>query len=208
MAQSGLRLYASCDRRRLFRPCKPGRRAGRHASFLGESPARTMRGGAELVSTCACGHDGWIFACVGDEHVARLSALERLRQGLWGPPHAYVPSLQVFPDISVEVLARELDLGAKGEQRGKLEEPASNSATLDEVEHGIVERIYAERKGAYQELVDQLETYSRRLGALDFEGRFATIAARGAGRHVGEFKGGSRSRPRSALSVAARAGGK
>jgi hypothetical protein len=119
--------------------------------------------------------------------VARLSALERLAQGLWGPPHAYVPSLQVFPDVSADVLTRELKLADKGQERGKLDEPASNSATLDEVEHGIIERIYAERKSAYQEFVDQLETYARRLAALDFEGRFATIA-HAAPAAVSEFK--------------------
>jgi hypothetical protein len=124
---------------------------------------------------------------LGIKPVVRLSALERLAQGLWGPTHAYVPSLQVFPDISADVLTRDLKLAAKGEQRGKLDEPASNSATFDEVEHAVVERIYAERKAAYQEMVDQLETYSHRLGALDFEGRFATIA-HAAPAAVGEFK--------------------
>jgi len=122
-----------------------------------------------------------------EKPVARLSALERLAQGLWGPPHAYVASLQVFPDISADILTRELKLGAKGEARGKLDEPASNSATFDEVEHGVIERIYAERKAAHQEVVDQLETYASRLGALDFEGRFATIA-HAAPAAVGEFK--------------------
>jgi hypothetical protein len=124
---------------------------------------------------------------LGTKSVRRLSALERLVQGLWAAPHDYRPSLQVFPDISVDVLARLLDLGARGEQRGKEDEPATKSATIDEVEHSIIERIYAERKAAYQLLVDELETYSHRLGALDFEGRFATIQ-HAAPEAVGEFK--------------------
>jgi hypothetical protein len=107
--------------------------------------------------------------------VARLSALERLAQGLWSTPHDYRPSLQVFPDLSVDVLARELDLATKGQARGKREQPPTHSGTLDEVEHSIIERLYGERKAAHQNLVDELETYSRRLGTLDFEGRFATI---------------------------------
>jgi hypothetical protein len=119
--------------------------------------------------------------------VARLSALERLAQGLMGSPHDYRPSLQVFPDISVEALARDLGLAAKAEQRGRQEQPATYSATLDEVEHSVIERIYAERKSSHQELLDQLETYARRLGALDFEGRFATIQ-HAAPAAVGEFK--------------------
>jgi hypothetical protein len=119
--------------------------------------------------------------------VARLSALERLAQGLWASPHDYRSSLQVFSDISVDVLARELDLAAKGQERGKLDQPTTHSATLDDVEHSIVERILGERKLAHQEFIDQLETYSRRLGALDFEGRFATIQ-HAAPAAVGEFK--------------------
>lgn len=117
----------------------------------------------------------------------RLSALERLARGLREAPHEYRPSLQVFPDLSVDALAREMDLGAKGAERGRLNEPDAQSTTFDDLEHSIVERIHAERKLAYQELIDQLETYSRRLGALDFEGRFSTIqyAAPAA---VGEFK--------------------
>lgn len=118
--------------------------------------------------------------------MARLSALERLAQGLRRSPHDYRPSLQVFPDISVDTLGRQLDLEAKGKQRGQQNEPATHSANLDEVEHSIVERIYAERNSAHQQLVDQLETYSHRLGALDFQGRFAAIQ-HAAPAAVGEF---------------------
>jgi hypothetical protein len=54
--------------------------------------------------------------------MARLSALERLAKGIRAAPHDYGPSLQVFPDLSVDVLVRELDLGAAGEERGKRED--------------------------------------------------------------------------------------
>ncbi len=107
--------------------------------------------------------------------MARLPALQRLIEGLWRPSHVYAAPLQVFPDISVDALARELDIVAIGSERGKRNEPPTNSAVLDDVEHDIVDRIYAERKAAYQQAVDQLETYSDRLSALDFEGRFTAI---------------------------------
>jgi hypothetical protein len=119
--------------------------------------------------------------------VARLSALERLAQGLRGSPHDYRPSLQVFPDISVETLARELNLEGKAKERGQQDQPPTHSASMDDVEHSILERIHADRKAAHQELIDQLETYSNRLGALDFEGRFATIQ-HAAPAAVGEFR--------------------
>jgi hypothetical protein len=104
-----------------------------------------------------------------------LKALERLVRGAYTAPHEYRPSLQVFPDLSVDVLAKELQVIDKGAANGQADHPVSQSATLDEVESAVVERIYSERKAAHQDLIDQLDTCVRRLNALDFEGRFATI---------------------------------
>jgi hypothetical protein len=106
----------------------------------------------------------------------RLSPLDRLAAGLRRPPHEYRPTLQVFPDFSVDVLARELQVVERGKINGSANQPPSgSSSTLDEVEHEILERIFSERKGAHQSLIDQLDTYAQRLNALDFHGRFTTI---------------------------------
>lgn len=103
------------------------------------------------------------------------SSLSRLLEGLRREPHDYKASLQVFPDLSVDKIAAELELGRKGSERGARNEPASQSASLDEIELRVIERIESERKSAHATLLDELDAYSQRLNALDFEGRFAAI---------------------------------
>src|SRR5262245_25897061 len=105
----------------------------------------------------------------------RLASLERLASGLRQAPHEYRPSLQVFPDVSVDALGRDLKVIDRGKESGKLELPSSSSDNLDETEHAIIERIFSERKAAHQTLIDQLETFTQRLTALDFHGRFTAI---------------------------------
>jgi hypothetical protein len=117
----------------------------------------------------------------------RLASLERLASGLRQAPHEYRPSLQVFPDISVCALSRDLKVAEKGKENGKLELPSSSSDNLDETEYAIIERIFSDRKSAHHTLVDQLETYTQRLTALDFHGRF-TVIQHAAPAAVSEFR--------------------
>ena len=105
-----------------------------------------------------------------------LKALEKLVQGAYSAPHEYRPSLQVFPDVSVDVLAKDLNIIERATSNGRVEHPASDSTSLDEVEYAIVERVYGRRTAANQSFVDQLDTYVQRLNALDFEGRFAEFS--------------------------------
>jgi hypothetical protein len=116
----------------------------------------------------------------------RLPSLERLASGLRQAPHEYRPSLQVFPDVSIDAVARELNVAERGKENGKLDLPPSSSANFDETEYAILERIFAEQKAAHHALVDQLETYAQRLSALDFHGRF-TVIQHAAPAAVSEF---------------------
>jgi hypothetical protein len=117
----------------------------------------------------------------------RLASLERLAIGLRQAPHEYRPSLQVFPDVSVDALARDLKVVERAKENGKLDLPASSSGSLDETEHAIIERIFSDRKSAHQMLADQLETYTQRRNALDFHGRF-TVIQHAAPAAVAEFR--------------------
>jgi hypothetical protein len=117
----------------------------------------------------------------------RLASLERLASGLRQAPHQYRPSLQLFPDVSVEAIARDLKIAERARESGKLELPSSSSDSLDETEHAIIERIFSDRKAAHHTLVDQLETYTQRLTALDFHGRF-TVIQHAAPAAVSEFR--------------------
>jgi hypothetical protein len=106
----------------------------------------------------------------------RLAALDRLAKILRRAPHEFRPSLQVFPDLSIEAIARELKVTERGKANGSANQPpASAVSALDDVEHEILERIFSERKAAHRSLIDRLETYTQRLNILDFQGRFATI---------------------------------
>jgi hypothetical protein len=116
-----------------------------------------------------------------------LSALEKLIRGAYSPPHEYRPSLKVFPDVSVDTLAKDLNVVERATSNGRAEHPTTESSSLDEVEYAIIERIYSERTAAHQSLVDQLDTHIRRLNALDFEGRFSVIQ-HAAPEAVAEFR--------------------
>src|SRR5262245_32775891 len=117
----------------------------------------------------------------------RLASLERLASGLRQAPHEYRPSLQVFPDVSVDAIAHDLRVVEKGKESGKFDLPSGSSDSLDETEYAIIERIFSDRKAAHHTLVDRLETYTQRLSALDFHGRF-TVIQHAAPAAVSEFR--------------------
>jgi hypothetical protein len=104
-----------------------------------------------------------------------LKSLERLRGALGRPAHTYRPTVQTFNDLDVQRLERELDLKAKGTERGTANQPASDAVTIDAAEAEIVEQIGAAQKLAYAELQAQLATFHERLTDLDFESRFGAI---------------------------------
>src|SRR3979411_2560540 len=103
------------------------------------------------------------------------SALSRLVNGLKREQHDYRVSLDVFPVLNIDKLAADLDLAKTGAERGAREEPASDTAVLDDIENAIVERVEAEKNAAHGTLLDEVRTYKERLMGLDFEGRFGTI---------------------------------
>jgi hypothetical protein len=103
------------------------------------------------------------------------SALARLLNGLKREQHDFRPSLEVFPTLNVDKLAKDMALAATGAERGGREEPAPDSIALDDVENRIIERVEAEKNAAHGMFLDELRTYAERLSNLDFEGRFGTI---------------------------------
>ncbi|HLN10880.1 MAG TPA: hypothetical protein VK281_18240, partial [Xanthobacteraceae bacterium] len=119
--------------------------------------------------------------------MAEHSALARLVSGLKREQHDYRASLDIFPALNVAKLTADMAVGKSGAERGANEEPAADSATLDDVENRIVERVEAEKNRAHGILLDQLHLYQERLSALDFEGRFATIR-QAAPAAVSEFR--------------------
>jgi hypothetical protein len=115
------------------------------------------------------------------------SALARLLNGLKREQHDYRPSLELFPALNIDKLAKDLMLAKAGAERGAREEPASDSVAFDDVENRIIERVEAEKNAAHGLLLDEQRTYQERLASLDFEGRFGIIR-QAAPAAVGEFR--------------------
>ncbi|HEY6257295.1 MAG TPA: hypothetical protein VIY51_16045 [Xanthobacteraceae bacterium] len=115
------------------------------------------------------------------------SALNRLVNGLKREQHDYRVSLDVFPALNVDKLAADFRLAQSGAERGAREEPASDTVALDDIENAVVERVEAEKNAAHGTLLDELRTYTERLAALDFEGRFGAIR-QAAPAAVSEFR--------------------
>lgn len=106
------------------------------------------------------------------------SVFEHLRAGVFRQPsHAYTPTTQTFPDLAVERVSRELKLTAKGVEDGRADLPPADSEVFGRAENEILETISAAQKNNYDQLENHLAGYRQRLIDLDFEGRFADIAA-------------------------------
>ena len=117
----------------------------------------------------------------------RLSPIARIRALLNQPTHHYRPATTVFLDLNVDRVAEELQLAARGAERGSQDRPASDAKTLDEVEQQIVERIEQHKQDSHGIYLDHLHTYDERVMALSFEERFATIQ-QAAPEAVGDFR--------------------
>jgi hypothetical protein len=117
----------------------------------------------------------------------RPSALARIRSLLRQPTHHYRPATTMFLDLNVDRIADEMQLAAKGAERGGQNRPTSDAQTLDDVEHQVVERIEAHKQDSHTLYLDHMHTYDERVTALSFEERFATIQ-QAAPEAVGDFR--------------------
>jgi hypothetical protein len=105
----------------------------------------------------------------------RQSPIARIWALLNQPPHHYRPATTIFLDLNVDRVADELQLAARGKERGSQNRPTTDAQTLDDVEHQIIERIEAHKQDSHTIYLDHLHTYDERVTALSFEERFATI---------------------------------
>jgi hypothetical protein len=118
---------------------------------------------------------------------SRLSAIARIWSLLSEPQHPYKPTTSVFVDLNINRLADQLQLQERGTERGAQNRPATDSATYDDVEHEIVERIEGHKQDTYNLILEHFDTYAKRLTALNFEALFAVIK-QAAPQAVGDFR--------------------
>jgi hypothetical protein len=117
----------------------------------------------------------------------RQSPIARIRALLNQPTHHYRPATTVFLDLNVDRVADQLELVARGSERGAEGRPSPDAKTMDDIEHRVVERIEAHKQDAHTIYLDHLHTYGERITALSFEERFATIQ-QAAPEAVGDFR--------------------
>jgi hypothetical protein len=117
----------------------------------------------------------------------KVSAIAKLLNILGQPRHDYRPATNLFLDLDVNRIAKELQLEKKGAERGAQDRPNKDAQTFDDYEHEIVERIEAHKQDAHTLFLEQIHTYDDRIAALNFEERF-TVIRQAAPEAVGEFR--------------------
>ncbi|QUS38081.1 hypothetical protein RPMA_03840 [Tardiphaga alba] len=116
----------------------------------------------------------------------KKSAISKLRDLFGQAQHPYKPSTQIFLDLDVDRVARDMRLSELGAERGAADRPDSDVTILDDVEHRIVENTEGHKQTAHSIYLEQLHIYDARLTALNFEERFAIIR-QAAPEAVGDF---------------------
>src|ERR1700733_5635207 len=91
----------------------------------------------------------------------RLSPIARLRELLGQPQHPYRPSTQIFLDLNVQLISREMNLSKRGAERGTEDRPPQTAETFDDVEHQIVERTESHKQDAHSLYLEHLHTYDQ-----------------------------------------------
>ena len=84
------------------------------------------------------------------------------------PLEAVADTLQ-FETIEPSRLADRLELKKHGAERGKRSDPSGDTQSFDSIEHTILEEIENYRRRAVDRVSRELEAYSARLRAFDFE---------------------------------------
>ncbi|KAB2699904.1 hypothetical protein [Brucella lupini] len=89
--------------------------------------------------------------------------------------HAFQPSTYIFPSLDASKVEADLDIHAEATERGAEEQPDEGAQSLDRKELQIIQVVEDAKNDAYQNLEDQLQSFSQRLTTLDFQGQFSEI---------------------------------
>lgn len=119
---------------------------------------------------------------------ATFSSLDKLLNNLRSTNHTFKVTTDIFPNLEVEKLSKEMELAELGASRGTEELPSKNTVSMDEIELKVVERIEDAKSIAFNNIEDQLHLFSVRIANLDFQGQFSTIEKVNA-ESLTDFKG-------------------
>lgn len=118
----------------------------------------------------------------------KFEALEKLRERLRESNHDFRGGTEIFSSLNIDKVARDLDLVAAGKRRGESNQPAKASRNPDDLEHTVIELVEEEKRKSHQTIEDQLQSFSGRLGSLEFEEQFSAIRQANAS-GLADFKG-------------------
>lgn len=104
-----------------------------------------------------------------------MKPLAKIKEYLTQRPNQYIPSTMVFNELDLDVMAQQLQLKEKAQQRGASELPNTNSIDLDTVETEIVNSIEAEKNKCYETLRHELQAYDNRMAALSLDNKVFEI---------------------------------
>jgi hypothetical protein len=90
-------------------------------------------------------------------------------------PHGFKPSLTTFQELNVNLAKKDLRIDERAESRAKDDEPPLGSSSFDPVENEVIDYVDSVKSRDRQTLSDNLEVYTDRLSALNFEGRLSDI---------------------------------
>ena len=102
----------------------------------------------------------------------RLSDLKSRVSNL---PHDYVSSTEIFLELNLKKIAKDLKLEVRGRERGERNAPNFDGNAYDDVENEVIEYIESEVKKAHSAFIADLSTYSDRLHSIDLEGYISKI---------------------------------
>ncbi len=101
--------------------------------------------------------------------------------------HDFKASTEIFPQVDVDRIAKEMNVLELAETRGSQEQPTSTAGGYDDVELSIISRIQDAKNTAHHNLEDQLHLFTERLVGLDFQGQFSELEKVNA-ETISEFK--------------------
>lgn len=107
------------------------------------------------------------------------TALSKLIEIFKTPQHDYKLNTELFGQFDADKVAKELELEKIGAEKGKKNQPTTDSQIPDEIEFKIQERIEAAKSTANEIAENQIQTYNERISNLDFEGHFSELRQAG-----------------------------
>ena len=116
-----------------------------------------------------------------------LDSVKKLRAFMARFPHDHVPSTLEFLALDVEKLKSDLELEARGRERGSAGLPPGTQSAFDDVEMEIINRIEGQARTDRSHYDEHMAVYSQRLQGMGLHEYIAEIKSLALGA-LAEFK--------------------